>query len=57
MNITFGLLRSPEIQSMKDKRRKKELLVENALRAIGEFAADVQASPRHWSLATGHLFK
>jgi methylenetetrahydrofolate--tRNA-(uracil-5-)-methyltransferase len=38
MNITFGLLRSPEIQAMKDKKRKKELLVEQALNAIREFA-------------------
>jgi methylenetetrahydrofolate--tRNA-(uracil-5-)-methyltransferase len=39
MNITFGLLRSPEIQAMKDKKRKKELLVDQALKAIREFAA------------------
>ena len=41
MNISFGLLRSPEIQSIKDKQRKKELLVENALKAIKEFAAQL----------------
>ena len=34
MNISFGLLQSPEIQAIKDKRRKKELLAENALEAI-----------------------
>jgi methylenetetrahydrofolate--tRNA-(uracil-5-)-methyltransferase len=38
MNITFGLLHAPEIQAMKDKRRKKELLVEQALREIRQFA-------------------
>lgn len=38
MNITFGLLISPEIQAMRDKQRKKELLVENALSSIKEFA-------------------
>ncbi|PWT92484.1 MAG: hypothetical protein C5B54_03455, partial [Acidobacteria bacterium] len=42
MNITFGLLRSPEIQAIRDKQKKKELLVRNALAAIREFATDVK---------------
>lgn len=41
MNITFGLLVSPEIQAIRDKRRKKELLVQNALASIREFAATI----------------
>jgi folate-dependent tRNA-U54 methylase TrmFO/GidA len=41
MNISFGLLHSPEIQSIKDKQRKKELLVANALQAIEAFAAEL----------------
>jgi len=44
MNITFGLLRSPEVQAMKDKHRKKELLVEHALQAIREFAGSLPNS-------------
>ena len=39
MNISFGLLRSPEIQGMRDKQRKKELLVQNALRSVEDFAS------------------
>jgi methylenetetrahydrofolate--tRNA-(uracil-5-)-methyltransferase len=54
MNITFGLLRSPEIQAMKDKRRKKELLSENALHAIEQFASDIHAAKEHCPLVTGH---
>jgi methylenetetrahydrofolate--tRNA-(uracil-5-)-methyltransferase len=42
MNITFGLLVSPEIQAMRDKHRKKELLVDNALSSIREFAEQVR---------------
>jgi methylenetetrahydrofolate--tRNA-(uracil-5-)-methyltransferase len=38
MNITFGLMDAPEIQKMKDKKRKKEFLVEGALKAMEEFA-------------------
>ena len=41
MNISFGLLRSPEIQAIKDKQRKKELLVANALKSIESFAVDL----------------
>ena len=41
MNISFGLLRSPEVQSIKDKKRKKELLVANALQGMEEFASTV----------------
>jgi hypothetical protein len=41
MNISFGLLRSPEIQLIRDKQRKKELLVANALQAMEAFAADL----------------
>ena len=41
MNITFGLLISPEIQSISNKRRKKELLAHNAIAAIREFAANI----------------
>ena len=43
MNITFGLLVAPEIQSMRDKQRKKELLVNQAMEQIREFAANLQA--------------
>jgi hypothetical protein len=39
MNITFGLLVAPELQAIRDKRRKKELLVQNALESISRFAA------------------
>lgn len=48
MNITFGLLVSPEIQSMRDKQRKKELLVQQALDKIREFAESLplQTAPR-----------
>lgn len=42
MNITFGLLVSPEIQCMRDKQRKKELLVDHALEHIRQFAANLQ---------------
>lgn len=42
MNITFGLLVSPEIQSMRDKHRKKQLLVDNALSSIREFSEHVR---------------
>lgn len=41
MNITFGLLVAPQIQSMKDKQRKKELLVEQALHSIRNFAENL----------------
>lgn len=41
MNITFGLLVAPEIQAMRDKQRKKELLVQQALAAIRDFAAAI----------------
>ena len=46
MNISFGLLRSPEIQTMKDKQRKKQLLVENALRAIEDFVQQLPTFSR-----------
>lgn len=42
MNITFGLLRSPEIQSIADKQRKKELLVANAVSSARAFAAEIE---------------
>ena len=45
MNITFGLIVAPEIQSLRDKQRKKELLVKQALEAIREFAASIPARP------------
>ena len=41
MNITFGLLRSPEIQSIRDKQQKKKLLVSNALESIRKFAEEI----------------
>jgi methylenetetrahydrofolate--tRNA-(uracil-5-)-methyltransferase len=41
MNITFGLLVAPELQAIRDKRRKKELLVQNAMESIREFAANL----------------
>jgi methylenetetrahydrofolate--tRNA-(uracil-5-)-methyltransferase len=41
MNITFGLLVSPAVQAIRDKRRKKELLVQNALASIHKFASDI----------------
>ena len=41
MNITFGLLASPEFQAIRDKRRKKELLVRSALDSVRKFASDV----------------
>jgi methylenetetrahydrofolate--tRNA-(uracil-5-)-methyltransferase len=41
MNISFGLIHSPEIQAIKDKQRKKELLVANALESTRTFAADL----------------
>lgn len=41
MNITFGLLVAPEIQSMRDKHRKKEMLVQQALQKIREFAESI----------------
>ena len=34
MNITFGLLHAPDLQIIKDKQRKKQLLVELALIAF-----------------------
>lgn len=45
MNITFGLLQSSEIQAMRDKQRKKQLLAENALAAIREFADRLRGIP------------
>ena len=43
MNITFGLLVSPEIQAISNKKRKKELLAQNAIAAIRQFAAEISA--------------
>jgi methylenetetrahydrofolate--tRNA-(uracil-5-)-methyltransferase len=43
MNITFGLLVSPSEQLIRDKRRKKELLVQNALAAIREYASSLSS--------------
>ena len=45
MNIAFGLLVAPEIQSMRDKQRKKEMLVQQALAAIRDFAASIPRQP------------
>lgn len=45
MNITFGLLVAPEIQAMRDKQRKKELLVQQALTAVRDFAAAIPRQP------------
>jgi methylenetetrahydrofolate--tRNA-(uracil-5-)-methyltransferase len=45
MNITFGLLVAPEIQTIRDKQRKKSLLVQNALQSIREFATQVRPVP------------
>src|SRR5262249_17739157 len=43
MNISFGLLRDPETQSIRDKKHKKDILVRNALKAIEEFELRVFA--------------
>lgn len=43
MNITFGLLVSPEFQAIRDKRHKKELLVRNALDSVRKFASDLSS--------------
>jgi methylenetetrahydrofolate--tRNA-(uracil-5-)-methyltransferase len=42
MNISFGLLRAPEIQSIKDKARKKQMLVNQALASIREYADGIE---------------
>jgi len=42
MNITFGLLHAPDLQAIKDKQRKKQLLVERALDAIQQYAVQIQ---------------
>ncbi len=47
MNITFGLMVSPEVQAIRDKRRKKELLVQNALASIREFASNISLLRAH----------
>ena len=44
MNITFGLLHAPDLQAMKDKQRKKQLLVERALASLRNFAEEVSVS-------------
>jgi methylenetetrahydrofolate--tRNA-(uracil-5-)-methyltransferase len=44
MNITFGLLHAPDLQIIKDKQRKKQLLVERALTSMREFAAEIRLS-------------
>lgn len=41
MNITFGLIHSPEVQAIRDRKRRKELLSQNALAAIREFAKGI----------------
>lgn len=41
MNITFGLLHAPDLQAIKDKQRKKELLVARALASIRRFADEI----------------
>jgi methylenetetrahydrofolate--tRNA-(uracil-5-)-methyltransferase len=43
MNICFGLLHAPEIQAIRDKMRKREQLVSNAMEAIMRFAAEIFA--------------
>jgi methylenetetrahydrofolate--tRNA-(uracil-5-)-methyltransferase len=44
MNITFGLLHAPDLQMIKDKKRKKELLSSRALSSIKEFAEEISLS-------------
>jgi methylenetetrahydrofolate--tRNA-(uracil-5-)-methyltransferase len=44
MNITFGLLHAPDLQIIKDKQRKKQLLVERALGSIRQFASQMQSA-------------
>jgi methylenetetrahydrofolate--tRNA-(uracil-5-)-methyltransferase len=44
MNITFGLLHAPDLQIIKDKKRKKELLSNRALASIKEFAHEISVS-------------
>jgi methylenetetrahydrofolate--tRNA-(uracil-5-)-methyltransferase len=41
MNITFGLLHAPDLQMIKDKKRKKELLANRALASIKQFAEEI----------------
>ncbi len=41
MNITFGLLLAPDLQAIKDKQRKKELLVARALSSIRSFSEEI----------------
>jgi methylenetetrahydrofolate--tRNA-(uracil-5-)-methyltransferase len=45
MNITFGLLHAPDVQTIRDKKRKKELLATRALDAIRQFAEEVSVTP------------
>jgi methylenetetrahydrofolate--tRNA-(uracil-5-)-methyltransferase len=42
MNITFGLLHAPDLQAMKDKQRKKQLLSERALASMRKFEAQIR---------------
>jgi methylenetetrahydrofolate--tRNA-(uracil-5-)-methyltransferase len=44
MNITFGLLDAPDLQIIKDKKRKKEMLANRALNAIRQFAEEISVS-------------
>jgi methylenetetrahydrofolate--tRNA-(uracil-5-)-methyltransferase len=44
MNITFGLLHAPDLQTIKDKQRKKQLLVDRALASLRKFAEEVSLS-------------
>jgi methylenetetrahydrofolate--tRNA-(uracil-5-)-methyltransferase len=44
MNITFGLLHAADLQTIRDKKRKKELLATRALDSIRQFAEEVSVT-------------
>ena len=44
MNITFGLLDAPDLQIIRDKKQKKEMLATRALNSIRQFAEEISVS-------------
>ncbi len=44
MNITFGLLDAPDLQIIRDKKQKKEMLATRALNSIRQFAEEISIS-------------
>lgn len=50
MNITFGLLQAPDLQAMKDKQRKRQLLVERALTSMREFETKIRLADQSSTL-------